>query len=130
MDEHSLVTYECFCCDKLFSKRVFEISRGWERVIFGPGYPEIEIRGSLGIECYCSELCLETRRHDVMLDEGVPIKRPGFGPIEACAKCGGLVDTTEFHLTYIEHEYIVGVVAQTVHTRYLAVLCTRCRRYA
>lgn len=60
--------------------------------------------------------------------EEVPIRRPGIGPVESCAKCGGPVDMSEFHLTYIEDEGIDDglSVSRTINVEYLAVVCKRC----
>jgi hypothetical protein len=111
---------------------VFEVSREWKRVHFGKGLPEVEITDSISIEYYCSDVCLAISRADVMEHAGVPIRPTGIGPIEACAKCRGPVDMTEFHLTYVEEEYIVdeSFGVKPVSTHYLAILCRRCRPYA
>ncbi len=92
--------YECFTCSVRFKWRVFSITREWERVHFGKALPEIEIVGAEGLECYCSKPCLARRRDEVMVREGVPIRYPDIVPVERCAKCGGPVDMSEFHLTY------------------------------
>jgi predicted nucleic-acid-binding Zn-ribbon protein len=121
--------YECFTCSIRFKERVFNIIREWERVHFDTKLPEIEIEDAYGLECYCSQTCLEGRRDEVMEREGVPIRRPGTGPVESCAKCGGPVDMSEFHLTYIEDEAIdTGMyVSSVINVEYLAVVCNRCR---
>ncbi|TCG02932.1 hypothetical protein BZM27_52185 [Paraburkholderia steynii] len=64
-----------------------------------------------------------------MASEGVPIRRVGTTPIEMCAKCGGPVDMSEFHLAYLEDESkIEGLFqARTVSLDYLAVICRQCR---
>ena len=121
--------YQCFTCKRVFRSPVFDISRGWERTHFNDEIPSVEIEDSYGLECYCSRACLDARRHLVMHDAGVPIQRPGIGPIESCAKCGGPVDMAEFHLTYVESKEVAvnDLILKPVDVRYLAVLCTRCR---
>ncbi|CAG9219342.1 hypothetical protein BCAR13_410049 [Paraburkholderia caribensis] len=121
--------YECLTCNRRFNSRVFNISREWERVDFECLIPEVEIEGSYGLECYCSLQCLVARRAEVMAREDVPIRRPGLEPIEICAKCGGPVDMTDCHLTYVEDETIDQWMfeVQVVSTADLAVVCRQCR---
>lgn len=121
--------YECFTCDRRFKSRAFSISREWDRVHFEYSLPEVEIEGAYGLECYCSLECLTARRTDVMAQENVPIRRPGLEPVEICAKCGGPVDMTEFHLTYVEDETVRRGMfeVQVVSLDYLAVVCRQCR---
>lgn len=115
----------------MFKERVFEVSREWQCMDFGQELPELEATDSVSIEYYCSDFCLSISRADVMEHEGVPVRPTGAGPIGACAKCRGPVDMTEFHLTYVEEEYIVNktVGITPVKTRCLAILCQRCRPY-
>lgn len=91
--------------------------------------PSVEIVDSYGLECYCSCACVDARRDVVMRDAGVPIQRPGIGPIETCAKCAGPVDMAEFHLTYVESQEVAvnDLILEPVDVQYLAVLCTQCR---
>ncbi|ANB72637.1 hypothetical protein AYM40_09850 [Paraburkholderia phytofirmans OLGA172] len=121
--------YECFTCKRRFRAALFSISREWDRVHYHEGETEVEISGSEGLECYCSQVCGTARRALVMAREGVPIRRPGLGPIEPCSKCAAPVDMAEFHLTYLEsfdvHES--SLVVRTVTVDYLAVLCRKCR---
>jgi hypothetical protein len=121
--------YECFTCLKRFRGRVFNNSPEWERVHYGAEIPEVEIEDAWGLECYCSRSCQKARRAEVMAREDVPIRRPGIGPLEMCAKCLGPVDMTEFHLTYIEDETVdeSTFVSRTVNLDYLAVVCRQCR---
>ncbi|WP_277183299.1 hypothetical protein [Caballeronia sp. BR00000012568055] len=121
-------SYQCFTCDRIFSGRVFEIAREWERVHFSDGIPEAEIEDSWGLECYCSQLCADLRREEVMAREGVPIRHPDLGPIEPCSKCGFPIDMTQFHLTYVESCVDMhGSVGQPVDVACLAVVCSSCR---
>jgi hypothetical protein len=120
--------YECFTCKRRFRSTLFSISREWNRVHYEEGDPEVEISSSEGLECYCSQACATARRTSVMANEGVPISRPGLGPIEPCSKCGAPVDMTKFHLTYLDsyevHES--AMVLRTESVDYLAVLCRTC----
>jgi hypothetical protein len=121
--------YECFTCKRRFRTSVFSIVREWNRVDYSGELPSVEITESYGLECYCSQTCLNLRLVIVMASEGVPIRRPGLGPVESCAKCRALVDMEEFHLTYLEsyevHE--TNFIVRTVDVDYLAVLCRECR---
>ena len=82
----------------------------------------------MGLECYCSRDCLDARRPVVMAAEKVPTQWPGIGPVEACAKCGGPVDMTCFHRTYLEScsKHESDFVLNTLSVEYLAVLCQHC----
>lgn len=115
--------YQCFNCNRIFRGRVFEVTGEWNRTHFEDELPSVEVEGSVGLECYCSRRCLDARLRLVMAAEGVPIRHPGIGPIEKCAKCNGPVDMTRFHLTYLEDcvEY-----ATTLELDYLAVVCQHC----
>jgi hypothetical protein len=68
LDDNS---FECFTCSRIFTGRVHEITREWERTDFGGELPEIEIVGSCGLECYCSRSCLDARCRLVMANEGL-----------------------------------------------------------
>jgi hypothetical protein len=59
----------------------------------------------------------------------VPIRWPGIGPAESCAKRGWPVDMSGFHLAYIEDEAIDdGLYAsRVINAEHLAVVCKRCR---
>ena len=120
--------YECFTCSVRFKKKVFSITREWERVDFSEALPEVDILDAYGLECYCSKSCLEGRRDEVMARGQVSITRPNLGPVETCAKCGGPVDMSEFHLAYLEDESIdEGTFVSTmIDLDYLAVVCKRC----
>lgn len=124
LDEDS---YQCFTCDRIFSGRVFEVGREWNRVHFDYEPPEFEVSEGTGLECYCSQACLDARCPVVMANEDVPIRRPGIGPVESCARCGGPVDMAEYHRTYLATcTDMVNRVGYTVDADYLAVLCAKC----
>ena len=123
--------YQCFNCMRVFRSPVFDIAREWNRTHFEEDPPSVEIRGSVGLECYCSRECLNVRRPVVMAAENVPIRRPGIGSVESCAKCHGTVDMSCFHVAYLEScaEVEDGFILRTVDLDYLAVLCRRCQPY-
>ncbi|MGT2476484.1 hypothetical protein [Paraburkholderia terrae] len=119
--------YECYTCDRMFNGRVFQVCREWDRVHFEYDPPEVEISDATALECYCSQACMDARCSLVMANEGVPIRLPGLGPIERCAKCGGPVDMAEYHKTYLATcTDMVNGIGHTVDVDYLAVLCAKC----
>ena len=63
-------------------------------------------------------------------DVPIPTVRPDIGPIEACAKCKGLVDMAAFLLTYTECETRENGdgTATPLDLDYLAVVCNGCSR--
>lgn len=125
--------FECMHCSKLFERRWFDIGAAFERVHYGArdGYDEVEVGRSEGIGVFCSRACLESGQRQVMATEGVPIPsvRPGIGPIERCAICDGVVDMSDWHLTYTDsemEEQCFGEV-EVIDLDYLAVVCRQCR---
>ena len=123
--------FECMTCGKMFERTWFDISRTRERVRYKSptAVDEVEISFGDGIGVFCSRACLEGGRAAVMQEQGVPIPtdRPDIGPIEACARCSGPVDMSDWHLTFSEGklEGEGGSVA-TLEFDYLAVVCKRC----
>ncbi|WP_155681571.1 hypothetical protein [Burkholderia stagnalis] len=127
MDTVDSDAYECFHCGRQFRTTVFEVIRERERMHFDTDPPTIEVQEAEGLECYCSCACLAARAPIVMAREKTPIRSPGFGPVEVCARCEGPVDMTRFHLTYLAssamHE---GFAMRTLEVDYLAVVCDHC----
>ncbi|MFM0498412.1 hypothetical protein PQQ88_26310 [Paraburkholderia caledonica] len=66
MDQLDGDEYECFTCKQRFRSASFSISREWNRVNYAGDEPEVEIQGSEGLECYCSQACATSRRDLVM----------------------------------------------------------------
>ncbi len=133
MSTHESLDFQCEHCSKMFSEMLFVISKTFERVHFASGdYPEIEIRYGESVANFCSRACLESERAAVMAREGVPIRRPGIGPVEQCNKCQRPVDMTEFHLTYLEsaERILSTTVHQPIDVDYLSVLCRHCSIHA
>lgn len=121
--------YECGGCGVMFSTPLFDISSASEQMIDTPdkSYPfEVDIRGSMGLACFCSSVCRDKERIAIMKAEGVPIpaERPVYKPIESCAVCNGSVDMHEWHLTFTEST--VHDSGQVDDVDYLAVVCPSC----
>ena len=62
---------------------------------------------------------------------GVKDTGGGAGPIEVCAKCGGLVDMTQPHVSYSYHDQTLEVKPwlSSIEVHYaecLAEVCIRC----
>jgi hypothetical protein len=66
MDQLDGDEYECYTCKQRFRSASFSISREWNRVNYAGDEPEVEIQGSEGLECYCSQACATSRRDLVM----------------------------------------------------------------
>lgn len=127
MSDDDDLEFECESCGKMFSGVLFAIDREFERVAFAAGeLPVVSISGSENIANFCSADCRKKGRESVMRAEGVPIQRVGLGPIETCAKCGGPVDMTGWHLTYLDSDTrFEGSYPQPLDVDYLAVVCNR-----
>lgn len=126
-----LMEFECRACGTVFSGVWFHLTRSLERVHFdGPtDIPEVETSQAEGLAEFCSQSCLETGERAVMAQQRVPIPaiRPNIGPIEACAKCSGPVDTSDWHLTFTEgslEELPFG--SAVLELDYVAVVCRNC----
>jgi hypothetical protein len=112
---------------------VFAICREAERKHFskclGMHSPEVEVTGLKSIAKYCSSRCRRKGRKIAMSAERVPLPatRPSVGPIEVCAKCGGIVDMTKWHLVYLQsNDNTPTYTSNTYDARELAVLCRTC----
>jgi hypothetical protein len=120
--------FECESCGVMFKETLYGIDREQNKVIFcDKGLLEVDIRSSENIANFCSHSCRERGREAVMRKEQVPERRVGVEPIEPCAKCGGPVDMSDWHLTYVESDTrFTGDVGDTLDIDYLVVLCKRC----
>ncbi|MFL9964292.1 hypothetical protein PQR02_25150 [Paraburkholderia sediminicola] len=129
MDTVDSSRYECFHCNRLFQTPVFEVAREWGCVRFDTEPPNVEIHGSEGLECYCSRGCLNARVSIVMAREQTPVRPPGIGPVEVCARCGGPVDMARVHLTYLASGAVKkGLILDMFGVDYLAVVCNQCSK--
>lgn len=121
--------FECGSCSAMISTPIFDISRASERMVDTPDKPypfEVDIRGSMGIACFCSAACRELGMVGAMKVEGVPIpaSRPVYDPFESCAICNGSIDMHEWHLTYTEST--INDIGLVEDVDYLAVVCPSC----
>lgn len=121
----------CETCGKPFRTPMFDVAKEYERTIFqeNDNMPEFEIIGSVGIGEYCSKVCRDQARGDLLLRENVRATYPDIGPIEPCSRCGKPVDMTKFHLAYVESvlDLEPGHMSTNVlESVVLAVLCNTC----
>ena len=128
MTEDDEMEIECMSCGSMFRGTLYAVDREVKRVAFDASdVPTVHVKESEDIGSLCSVDCRERGRDAVMKAEGVPIRRPGIGPIESCAKCGRPVDMTNWHRTYLDHDLrFSGSIGQTLRIDYLAVLCRAC----
>ena len=123
--------FECETCGAMFRDRLFGVSRAYERVIFSSpdALEEVHTGYSECIANFCSSACLARGRSAAMRAQCVPIPavRPGIGPVEACAKCKGPVDMSDWHLTFLEDEIDTSLNRfQPLNVDYIAVVCRQC----
>lgn len=134
MATEDVIEFECMSCGVMFNRTWFEVSRGFERVHFNSpaALDEVETSLSENLSAACSRACHSTTRLAVMREQAVPIPtvRPSIGPVEACARCSGPVDMSDWHLTFgdakMEEE---GWGAETLEFDYLAVVCKKCEPF-
>lgn len=125
---------ECFFCDacgKRFRTPLYDISREFEQTFFyqEPRSPEIEVLGAESIANYCSASCREQKRDELLHQERVRATFPGIGPVESCSRCGGAVDMTKLHLTYVQMNTTQDwdrLIADVLDAQTLAVVCQDC----
>lgn len=123
--------FDCGCSGSKVTGRLFEISRERARVIYSSpaGVDEADISGSDGLACFCSKTCLDILLPKVMMQQQVSIPKthPGIEPIERCAKCGGVVDMSDWHAAFVTSESeLLGSEIQPIHVEYIALLCRTC----
>lgn len=90
---------------------------------------DVEVKGLKSIAKYCSNRCRRKGRKLAMAAEHVPMpaKRPSLGPIEVCAKCGGIVDMTKWHVVYFQsNDNTPSHADKTYDAKELAVICKTC----
>ena len=126
-----VMEFECTTCHRMFSSVVFDLSREYDRVIYHrpSALDEVAVADAEGIASFCSQDCRARGTAAVMVEQQVPIpaERPGIEPVESCAKCGGDVDMSEWHLTFVEAEAdFSGFGVELANVEYLAVVCRRC----
>lgn len=125
--------FYCNTCGKRFRSPLYDVGKEFAQTFFykEPRPPEIEVMGAETIANYCSPACRGRSRDQLLLQDKVRATFPGIGPVETCSRCGGLVDMTKFHLTYVQTDttqdwgrpmFGVGVL----RTETLAVICQEC----
>jgi len=128
METNDEFEFECETCGVMFREMLYEVAKEIDRVHYREGaVEEVEILGGENLANFCSKQCRNATLVAVMAREGVPIKRVGVDPIEPCAKCGGPVDMSDYHLTYVEQDIkFLPTSAVPQDVDYLAVVCRNC----
>lgn len=92
--------------------------------------PEIEVVYAERLSRFCSNACL---RNNLQSRLGyhlinVPAYPPGFGPVEICASCRGIVDMTVDHICIwtSADQFPTERTSEVAEVRYVAVLCLYC----
>lgn len=94
----------CDACGKPLTARYFTFNRLVEQC----HYNQEEVDGDLCIEVlreetlatYCSAECAWPAMLAALMEHGIKHTGGGAGPIEACAKCGGVVLMSQPHIAY------------------------------
>jgi len=120
--------FECETCGTMFRTMVYEIMKAFEKVNYAENdWPEVDVQCSENVANFCTKRCRDASLVVVLARDGVPVRRVGIEPIEPCAKCGGPVDMSDFHLTYTEQDVeFHGFIGTPKDVDYLAVLCRNC----
>lgn len=126
-----IMEFECECCGNIFRDLLFDISLDYERVDFRSpsSFDEVEVKGSESIANFCSKKCRSEKELAVLAAQHLSITatRPSLGPVESCAKCRGLVDMSDWHLTFLESDIDTsGDSFRPLDINYLAVVCNKC----
>ncbi|MBP0622925.1 hypothetical protein [Cupriavidus consociatus] len=108
---------------------MYELSACFEKLSFFPDtLPVADVGDYLWMEEFCSCDCRAAARPSVLAKHDIPVRYPGSGPVETCARCGAPVDMTAWHLAVyqIDMRIVSDVVLQPTNGTLLAVLCRRC----
>lgn len=124
---------QCALCGTKISDGVFAICCETERKRYskslGMHSAEVEVNGLKSIAKYCSNKCRRRGRKIAMTAERIrlPATPPSIGPIEVCAKCGGIVDMTNWHVVYFQsNDNTPSHADKTYDAKELAVICGTC----
>lgn len=126
-------SFYCENCDKPFRSPLFDLTKEFERTIFNEAQlAEVEIIGAVSVANFCSHECREEIRDVLLQQENIRATYPDIGAIETCARCGGSVLMTEFHLTYVEtktlHDWEEDSFKVNVaDVQVIAVVCRNCQ---
>src|SRR4051812_49356698 len=95
--------YSCDQCDRKFRGGFFDIIRNIARVHYKSPvlFDEVEIGASDQLAVFCSKVCMDEGRAEVMAKERVrvPATPPDINPIESCAVCRGPVSMSNWHVS-------------------------------
>ena len=124
---------QCIWCGSRILQGVFAICCEAERKHFskyiGMHSADVEVKSLKSIARYCSSRCRRKGREVALTAERVPLPAtaPSRGPIEVCSKCRGVVDTTQWHLVYLQTNDNAPTHANGVYdVKELAVVCRTC----
>ena len=124
---------QCIWCGSRIRQGVFAICCEAERKSFsksiGMHSADVEVKGLKSVAKYCSNRCRSRGRKVAMTAERIPLPTtpPSRGPIEVCSKCRGVVDTTQWHLVYLQTNDNAPTHANEVYdVKELAVICKKC----
>lgn len=127
---------ECFYCDlcnKAFRSPLYDVTKEYDYTIFFNELrtPEVEIMGAKVIANYCSKLCREKHRYQILKREKIQATFPDIGPVEKCSRCHGPVLMTSFHLTYVEMDTVQNwdqtiFGADVLNAKVISVVCKNC----
>lgn len=127
------INFECTFCGSLVGDALFDVAREYERMRYkdsSDGFEvAIDISTSESLAGFCSKLCRHQGGASVMatMRIRVPNQRPAFGPIEVCARCGGPVDMSDWHLVFLESDTNTKwTLVEPDEIEYIAVVCRTC----
>ena len=124
---------QCIWCGSRIRQGVFAICCEAERKHFsksiGMHSADVEVKGLKSIARYCSSRCRRKGREVALTAERIrlPATPPSIGPIEVCARCGGIVDMTKWHVVYLQsNDNTPSHADKTYDAKELAVICETC----
>lgn len=85
----------CMRCGTWCEAVMYELSACFEKLSFAADtHPVADVCDYLWIEEFCSCDCRAAARPSALAKYDIPVRYPGSGPIETCARCGAPVDMT------------------------------------
>ena len=119
----------CMKCGTWCEAVMYELSACFERLSFpADTCPVADVGDYLWIEEFCSCDCRAEARQSVLAKYDIPVRNPGSGPVETCARCGATVDMAAWHLAVYQMDMLIESedVLRPTNATLLAVLCRRC----
>lgn len=123
----------CEMCNRKLKKHFYSFDRHVEQAHYGSddGQTEISVLRAETVAAYCSAKCAWASIIPELAERGLKHTGGGVGPIEVCAKCGGLVDMSQPHVSYTYHDQTLDekpwLSSIQVHdAEGLADVCIRC----